>query len=148
MSARGVLLVTGGGRGIGAATARAAAAAGYAVCVNYARDAAAAAGVVADIERAGGRAVAVQGDVAVEADVLRVFDEGERRLGAIGGLVNNAGITGPLGTVADVTAATLDAAVAASFPARDGLRASWAYRALVARNLVLRFIGNEEGALV
>ncbi len=47
----------------------------------------------------------------------------------------------------EVSAAELDAAVAASFPARDGLRASWAYRSLVARNLVLRFIGNEEGAL-
>ena len=47
----------------------------------------------------------------------------------------------------DVTAQALDAAIAASFPARDGLRATWTYRALVARNLVLRFVGNEEGAL-
>ncbi|WP_374442909.1 SDR family oxidoreductase [Stella sp.] len=107
MSARGVLLVTGGSRGIGAATARAAARAGYAVCVNYARDAAAAARVVADIEQAGGRAVAVAGDVAVEADVLGMF-EAAAALGPLTGLVNNAGISGPIGRVADVTAETLD----------------------------------------
>ncbi|MCC7273537.1 MAG: SDR family oxidoreductase [Alphaproteobacteria bacterium] len=106
---RGALLVTGGGRGIGAATARAAARAGWTVCIGYAGNHAAAARVVADITDAGGRAEAVQGDVAVEADVLRVFDECERRLGPLGGLVNNAGITGPIGRVADVSAATLDA---------------------------------------
>ena len=88
---RGAIVVTGGGRGIGAATARLAAAHGYSVCVNYLRDAAAAAKVVAGIEAAGGRAVAVQGDVAVETDVVRLFDRAAG-LGPVTALVNNAGI--------------------------------------------------------
>ena len=72
---RRVLLVTGGSRGIGAATVRLAAARGYDVCVNYRSDAAAAAQVVEAATRAGARAVAVQADVAVEADVVRLFAE-------------------------------------------------------------------------
>ena len=90
-SPRGAMVVTGGGRGIGAATARLAGSRGYAVCVNYLRDAASAAAVVRDIEAAGGRGLAVQGDVAIEADVLRLFDAAAG-LGAITALVNNAGI--------------------------------------------------------
>jgi NAD(P)-dependent dehydrogenase (short-subunit alcohol dehydrogenase family) len=90
-ASRGTAVVTGGGRGIGAATARLAAERGYAVCVNYLRDAAAAAKVVADIEAAGGRAAAVQGDVALEADVIRIFDRAAE-LGPVTALVNNAGI--------------------------------------------------------
>jgi NAD(P)-dependent dehydrogenase (short-subunit alcohol dehydrogenase family) len=87
-----VAIVTGGSRGIGAATARLAAARGYAVCVNYRvrRDAADA--VVADIARAGGRAVAVGADVAQEADVVRLFETCDRELGPPTALVNNAGI--------------------------------------------------------
>lgn len=88
----GVLLITGASRGIGAATARLAAGRGYAVCVNYNRNEAAAARVVAAIEGAGGRAVAVQGDVSIEADVARVFATCDDRLGPLTGLVNNAGI--------------------------------------------------------
>jgi len=88
---RGTAVVTGGGRGIGAATARLAAERGYAVCVNYLRDEASAASVVAGIEAAGGRALAVQGDVAVEADVVRLFDRAAT-LGTVTALVNNAGI--------------------------------------------------------
>jgi NAD(P)-dependent dehydrogenase (short-subunit alcohol dehydrogenase family) len=87
-----VLLVTGGGRGIGAATARLAAERGFAVAVNYRRDAKAAAQVVADIEAAGGRAVAIPADVAVEADVVRLFQECDRSLGTLSALVNSAGI--------------------------------------------------------
>jgi NAD(P)-dependent dehydrogenase (short-subunit alcohol dehydrogenase family) len=87
-----VLLVTGGSRGIGAATSRLAAAKGYAVAVNYTRDGDAAQAVVADIERAGGAAFAVQADVADEAQVLRMFEEVDRRLGRLTGLVNNAGV--------------------------------------------------------
>jgi NAD(P)-dependent dehydrogenase (short-subunit alcohol dehydrogenase family) len=91
---RRVLLVTGASRGIGAATARLAAADGYAVGVNYRQDETAAARVVADIEAAGGVAVAVRGDVSVEADVVRVFETVDERLGTLYGLVNNAGILG------------------------------------------------------
>lgn len=88
----GVMIVTGGGRGIGAATARLAAGRGYAVCISYLRDKTAADAVVGDILRGGGRAVAVAGDVAVEADVLRLFETSDRELGPLTALVNNAGI--------------------------------------------------------
>src|SRR5687768_4481159 len=87
-----ILLVTGGSRGIGAATARLAAARGYAVAVNYRTRRDAADAVVAAITATGGRAVALQADVAVEADVVRLFDECDRELGPIAALVNNAGI--------------------------------------------------------
>lgn len=87
-----VAIITGASRGIGAATARSAAAAGYAVCVNYRRDRAAAERVAADIAAAGGRAVAVAADVAVEADVVRLFETCDRALGPLTALVNNAGI--------------------------------------------------------
>jgi NAD(P)-dependent dehydrogenase (short-subunit alcohol dehydrogenase family) len=87
-----VVIVTGGGRGIGAATARLAAARGYAVCVNYLRNRDAAETVARDIVSSGGRAIAVAGDVAREADVVHVFDEAEARLGPATALVNNAGI--------------------------------------------------------
>jgi NAD(P)-dependent dehydrogenase (short-subunit alcohol dehydrogenase family) len=87
----GVMLVTGGGRGIGAATARLAAQRGYAVCVNYLRNSDAAGKLVDEIVKSGGRAAAVAGDVAREADVLRMFDEAAK-LGRLSALVNNAGI--------------------------------------------------------
>ena len=91
MASAGVMLVTGGGRGIGAATAKLAAQRGYAVCVNYLRNREAAHGVVQAIEKDGGKAKAVAGDVAREADVIRMFDEAAA-LGRISALVNNAGI--------------------------------------------------------
>ena len=87
-----VIVITGASRGIGAATARLAATRGYAVCVNYLRDRAAAEGVVAEIASAGGRAIAVPADVAVEADVVRMFRTVDDRLGRLTALVNNAGI--------------------------------------------------------
>ncbi len=89
-----VLLVTGGGRGIGAATCRAAAKAGYAVAVNYLGDKRAAEALVSEIKAAGAKAIAVQGDVSKLADVIRMFDETEEAFGPITALVNNAGITG------------------------------------------------------
>jgi len=89
---RRILLVTGGSRGIGAATVRLAAARGYDVCVNYRADAAAAAHVVDDATRAGARAVAVQADIAVEAEVVRLFATCDERLGRLSALVNNAAI--------------------------------------------------------
>jgi NAD(P)-dependent dehydrogenase (short-subunit alcohol dehydrogenase family) len=87
-----VALVTGASRGIGAATAKLAAARGFAVAVSYLRAEAAAHAVVAEIARAGGRALALQGDVAREADVLRVFAEVDAKLGRVSALVNNAGV--------------------------------------------------------
>jgi NAD(P)-dependent dehydrogenase (short-subunit alcohol dehydrogenase family) len=87
-----VLLITGGGRGIGAATARLAAKRGYAVCVNYLRDRAAAEAVVQDIRGDGGIAIAVAADVSLEEDVVRLFQECDRSLGPLAALVNNAGI--------------------------------------------------------
>ncbi len=99
----GVLLVTGGGRGIGAATARAAATAGWSVALTYRDDEAAAAAVVADVEAAGRAAVAVRADVAVEGDVLAAFAAAER-LGPLTGLVANAGVVAPRARVDEYTA--------------------------------------------
>ena len=87
-----VLLVTGGGRGIGAAVALMAASRGYAVAINYRSNAAAAEALVADIAAGGGRAIAVQGDVALESDVLALFAQVDATLGRLTALVNNAGI--------------------------------------------------------
>lgn len=87
-----VLLITGGGRGIGAATALRAARLGYSVAVNYARDAAAAQAVVKSIKDDGGRAIAVQADVGDPAQVLSMFAAVDAKLGRLGALVNNAGV--------------------------------------------------------
>ncbi|MEN3379280.1 MAG: hypothetical protein V7604_4635 [Hyphomicrobiales bacterium] len=89
-----VLLVTGASRGIGAATAKLAASRGYDVAVNYLRDAKAADAVVAAIKAAGRRAVAIQGDMAQEADVARVFATIDKELGSLTHLVYNSGTTG------------------------------------------------------
>ena len=86
------MLVTGGSRGIGAATARLAAGRGYDVCVNYRRDRQSADQVVKAIEAAGRRAIAVGADVGVEADVVRLFEACDAGLGPLAVLVNNAGI--------------------------------------------------------
>lgn len=98
----GVVLVTGGSRGIGAATCRMAGARGWAVAVNYSASAAAAEQVVADIEAAGGRAIAVKGDVSRETDVISMYDAAET-LGPVTGVVNNAGVVAPIATVAEMT---------------------------------------------
>ena len=87
-----VMIVTGGSRGIGAATAILGAARGYAVCVNYAANAGAARAVVDRITAGGGTACAVQADVAIEADVVRLFETVDGQLGRPTALVNNAGI--------------------------------------------------------
>ena len=86
-----MVLITGGGRGIGAATARLAAQRGYTVCVNYLRNREAAGKLVDEIKASGGHATPVAGDVAREADVLRMFDAAQA-LGTLAALVNNAGI--------------------------------------------------------
>ena len=100
-----VLLVTGGSRGIGAATCRLAAGQGWAVAVNYAANSLAADEVVREIRAAGGRAMAVQADVADEAQVLRMFEQVDAQFGRLTGLVNNAGVV-------DVTARLEDMSVA------------------------------------
>jgi NAD(P)-dependent dehydrogenase (short-subunit alcohol dehydrogenase family) len=87
-----IALVTGGSRGIGAETARLCAASGYAVAVNYRVNAAAAESVVAELSSRGGRAIAVQADVSVEDDVVRMFRAVDEQLGRLTALVNNAGI--------------------------------------------------------
>jgi NAD(P)-dependent dehydrogenase (short-subunit alcohol dehydrogenase family) len=85
-----ILIVTGGSRGIGAATARLAAARGFAVCVNYLRDQKAAASVVRDLESSGAKAIAVRADIGIEAEVLALFDQVEQSLGRPTALVNSA----------------------------------------------------------
>ncbi len=87
-----VIIVTGAGRGIGAATALLAAQRGYSVCINFRDNRAAADGVVRAIEAAGGRAVGVAADVSSEPDVERLFETCDRDLGPPTALVNNAGI--------------------------------------------------------
>ena len=87
-----VVLITGASRGIGAATAVLAAAQGHAVAVNYAQQRQAADAVVERIRAAGGKALAVQADVAQEDQVLAMFEEVDARLGRLTGLVNNAGV--------------------------------------------------------
>jgi len=86
------ILITGGSRGIGAAIARLAAADGYAVCINYRRDAGAAQHVVDEIRKTGGKAISVAGDIGVEADVLAMFQAVDEQLGRLDVLVNNAAI--------------------------------------------------------
>jgi NAD(P)-dependent dehydrogenase (short-subunit alcohol dehydrogenase family) len=103
-----VLLVTGGSRGIGAATARLAAERGYAVAVNYRTNRAAADQVVAAITATGGRALAIGADVASEADVIRLFETVDRELGPIGVLINNAGVLEQQTRVEQIDAARLD----------------------------------------
>lgn len=92
MPAMQVALITGGSRGIGAATARLAAQRGYAVAINYVSNEAAARAMVTEIEHGGGRALAVRADVGSEPDVCRLFDEVDQRLGVLTALVNNAGV--------------------------------------------------------
>jgi NAD(P)-dependent dehydrogenase (short-subunit alcohol dehydrogenase family) len=87
-----VLIITGGSRGIGAAVAHLAAAQGYAVAVNYTANSLAADEVVRQIRAGGGTAITVQADVAVEADVLAMFEKVDAKLGRLTALVNNAGV--------------------------------------------------------
>src|SRR5258708_24306481 len=103
----GSVIVTGGGRGIGAAVSRLVGAHGYPVAVNFIKDETAAAAIVRDIVSAGGHAIAVQGNVGREEDILRLFETAERELGPIAGLVNNAAVTGGFARVPDLTASAL-----------------------------------------
>ncbi|MFQ3558183.1 SDR family oxidoreductase [Streptomyces gramineus] len=105
--ARPVTVVTGGSRGIGAATCLRLAADGHDVVIGYVRDADAAESVARGVRGAGARCAVVPVDTAVEADVERLFDTAERELGAVTGLVNNAAVTGPLGRLTDTGTADL-----------------------------------------
>jgi len=87
-----IILITGASRGIGAATARLAGHLGYSVCINYRKNAAAADLLVQEIESKGGSAIAIQADVGIEPEVIRLFEEVDRSLGPLNALVNNAGI--------------------------------------------------------
>jgi NAD(P)-dependent dehydrogenase (short-subunit alcohol dehydrogenase family) len=99
-----VLVVTGGGRGIGAATALLAAKRGYTVAVNYLKNSEAADRVVEKIEKAGAKAIAVAADVSVEKDVVAMFAETDRMLGRVTALVNNAGIVDRRSRLEDMSA--------------------------------------------
>lgn len=101
------VLITGASRGIGAAAARLAAKRGYAVAVNYATGKAEAAEVVRGICAAGGKAIAIRGDVGRESEIVKMFAEVEQELGPLRGLVNNAGVTGGFARVENVTAEAL-----------------------------------------
>ncbi|MCX7231331.1 MAG: SDR family oxidoreductase [Burkholderiales bacterium] len=107
MSPRGTMIVTGGGRGIGAATARLAARTGWAVALVYRDRSADAEAVLADIAAAGGRAIALRADVGDEAAVARVFEAADA-LGPLTALVNNAGVTGGVARVDELDPARLD----------------------------------------
>ena len=102
-----VLLIAGGSRGIGAATARMAAKRGYDVAVNYKNNAKAAASVVDDVKGAGRKAIALQGDMAKEEDIERVFDETTRTLGQITDFVHSSGIPGKNSRLDAASAATI-----------------------------------------
>lgn len=97
-----VVLVTGGSRGIGAATARLAAAEGWRVVLSYRTERDAAEAVVSDIVKAGGAAEAVAVDISVEREVIDLFEHCRARHGRIDGLVNNAGILPPVGTFTEI----------------------------------------------
>jgi NAD(P)-dependent dehydrogenase (short-subunit alcohol dehydrogenase family) len=101
------VLITGGSRGIGRATARLLGARGWSVGVNYAQNLAAAQETVAEVERAGGHAVPIAGDVASEADVIAMFDTLQQKFGRLDALVNNAGIVAPSSQLADMDLARL-----------------------------------------
>ena len=133
-----VLVVTGGSRGIGAACARRAAAAGWRVMVNYRADAQAAAQVVADIAAIGGQAVAVSADVAVGNDVVALFDAAEVAFGPVTGLINNAGIVQLASSLADMSLArwqqTFDTTATGSF--------------LIAREAIRRMLAQGQGGAI
>jgi NAD(P)-dependent dehydrogenase (short-subunit alcohol dehydrogenase family) len=103
----GTMIVTGSGRGIGAAIAQLAAQKGYAVCVNYANRSERADQVVAAIRDGGGKAIAVEADVSDEEAVKALFDTAIYELGPLTVLVNNAGITGKMGRFADLETSIL-----------------------------------------
>ena len=104
---RPVLLIAGGSRGIGAATAKLAAGHGYDVAVNYKNNSNAAASVVEAVKKAGGKAVAIQGDMALENDIERVFDTANDTFGSLTHFVHSSGIIGECSRLDEVSATTI-----------------------------------------
>lgn len=102
------MIITGGSRGIGAATAYLAAQQGYAICVNYHRNQKAADSIVSSVTQDGGRAIAVAANVASEQDVIHLFQTVDDQLGKVTALVNNAGTLERQMRVADIDAARLN----------------------------------------
>lgn len=109
-----ILIVTGGSRGIGAATAKLAATQGYAVCVNYLHNQQAADAVVAEIQALGGIAIAMQADLAVEAEIVALFERVDQELGPVNALVNNAGILEQQSSLLDMDQGRLQRVFAAN----------------------------------
>lgn len=136
-----IMLITGGSRGIGAATARLAAAQGYKVCINYQRNQEAARQLVEDIAGEGGDAFAVQADIAQEDEVLRLFACMDREPGKLAALVNNAGILDKQMRVEDMTADRLNRILATNVTG-SFLCAREAIRRMSTRH------GGEGGAIV
>lgn len=107
-----VMIVTGGSQGIGAAVARLAGKRGYAVALSYQSNREMAEAVAAEIVAAGGKALAIQAEMADEAAILALFQRVDRELGRLSALVNNAGGPGPTGTIDQITGAVLDQVLA------------------------------------
>jgi NAD(P)-dependent dehydrogenase (short-subunit alcohol dehydrogenase family) len=109
---RGALIVTGASRGIGAAVAVSAAAEGFSVAVNFAKESAAAEDIAGQIVSAGGRALPIQADVGREDEILRMFAAVDRAFGPVAALVNNAAVTGGFSLVENVTAEAIQSVCA------------------------------------
>ncbi|MGF1694367.1 SDR family oxidoreductase [Vibrio lamellibrachiae] len=109
MNNKKVVLITGAGRGIGAATARLFAKQGYAVCINYKSNAEAANRLAFEITSNGGKCITVQADVSLEPDVLRLFSTIDQELGCLNVLVNNAGVLKQQSRLEDMTAERINA---------------------------------------
>ena len=136
-----VLLVAGGSRGIGAATARLAAKHGYDVAVNYAANGDAAAAVVKAVQAAGRKAVAIKGDMGKEADIDRVFDEAAKVLGPMTHFVHSSGIIGDFSRLDEASAQTIKAALDV-----NTFGALWCLSAAIRRMSTKR--GGKGGAIV
>lgn len=133
-----VVLITGGSRGIGAAVSRAAARDGYRVAINYASRREQADRLVAEIEAAGGKAIAIKGDVSKHDDVVAMFDAAEKVLGPVTAVVNNAGITGKSSTLANSEPAII----------RDCIDVNVTGAIYVAREAARRMLPRKAGVIV
>jgi NAD(P)-dependent dehydrogenase (short-subunit alcohol dehydrogenase family) len=140
-SRRPVVLITGGSRGIGASVAQLAASRGYDVAITYRFERDAAERVLEACRASGARAMAVQGDVALEADVIRAFDEVEAELGRVSHVVNNAGVTGRSSQLANASAETIRSCMDVNV-----LGALWVAREAARR--LSRSRGGEGGTIV